>query len=65
MELRLRPLSAHDEREARAAHDELAAEDFVFLVGWDPDKRWSDYLDELERQRRWTQSRGLTGPGAR
>jgi len=53
--LRLRPLRAEDEREARAAHAELLADDFSFLLAWDPEEQWGDYLETLDRERRAVQ----------
>jgi predicted acetyltransferase len=41
-----------DENEARDAHAELEAEAFSFLLGWEADKPWPAYLDELDRIRR-------------
>jgi predicted acetyltransferase len=52
MTLRLRPLRAEDEREALAAHDELAREDFTFLLGWEPTMAWADYVEQRDRHRR-------------
>ena len=34
--VRLRPLREEDEAQARQAHAELAADDFPFLLAWDP-----------------------------
>jgi predicted acetyltransferase len=51
-ELRLRPLQLQDEAEALAAHRELAAESFEFLLDWRPGERWAGYLERLERLRR-------------
>jgi predicted acetyltransferase len=58
--LRLRPLRAGDECEARAAHAELAGDDFSFLLDWDPDEPWADYL-----ARRDLLARGLEVPDDR
>ncbi len=52
MELRLRPPRAEDEQEAHAAHRELAADDFNFLLGRDEAGTWAGYLELLERRRR-------------
>jgi predicted acetyltransferase len=52
MELRLRPLRAADEREAVAAHRELATEGFIFLLEWASDEPWSMYVDRLGQLRR-------------
>ena len=45
--LRLRALRVDDEAAARAAHAELAREDFVFLLGLRDDDTWAGYLDRL------------------
>jgi predicted acetyltransferase len=58
MDLRLRPPRADDEDEALAAHHELSAEDFSFLLGRDEAGTWGEYLQLLERRRR---GEGLTG----
>ena len=50
--LRLRPLRVEDEAEARAAHEELAADGFTFLLDWDPAAPWTEYINMLERRRR-------------
>ncbi len=52
MDLRLRPLTATDEAEARAAHAELEADDFTFLLDWAPEEPWAGYLAALENRRR-------------
>jgi predicted acetyltransferase len=49
--LRLRPLTLRDEDEARAAHRELAAEGFEFLLGLARDDDWGEYLGRLDRER--------------
>jgi predicted acetyltransferase len=46
MALRLRPLRVEDEPEALAAHAELKDDDFQFLLDWDPDRPWRDYVSE-------------------
>ena len=51
-ELRLRPLCIEDEREARAAHEELRGENFRFLLDWDPRVAWEAYVRALDRRRR-------------
>jgi len=48
-ELALRPLTAADEHEAWAAHDELAAEGFDFLLDGRRDD-WRGYLAHLARE---------------
>jgi predicted acetyltransferase len=52
MDLRLRPLRPGDELQARAAHEELAADGFSFLLFWQPGQSWSAYLEQCERYRR-------------
>lgn len=49
-DLRLRPLRDSDESDFRAAHRELAADDFEFGLGLDG-LAWPDYLRLLESQR--------------
>jgi predicted acetyltransferase len=51
MDLLLRFLRAEDEPEARAAHAELEAESFQFLLHLDPAQAWPSYLEDLERVR--------------
>jgi predicted acetyltransferase len=51
-ELVLRPLALSDERDARRAHAELAAEGFMFLPDGGQVGSFADYLDRLDRQRR-------------
>lgn len=51
-ELRLRPFGPDDEVDATRAHDELAAEDFLFLLDRDRVDTWDDYLQLLDRQHR-------------
>ncbi len=52
MGLRLRPLAPDDERDARAAHAELARDAFVFLLDWSPQDDWAGYLARLRDRRR-------------
>lgn len=47
----LRPLGPADEDEALAAHAELAADAFTFLLDWSADDDWSSYLGRLEQFR--------------
>ncbi len=47
----LRPLGTADEPEARAAHAELAAEAFAFLLDARLGEPWAAYLARLERLR--------------
>ena len=42
--LRLRPLRPGDEAAFRAGHDQMAAEDFTFGFGLEPDLPWEEYL---------------------
>lgn len=50
--LRLRPLRPADEREALRAHDELRADGFTFLLGWEPALGWPAYLAQLQERSR-------------
>jgi predicted acetyltransferase len=52
MPLRLRPLRSEDEKEAQAAHAELAAEEFPFLLYWEADQPWATYLAKQDNLRR-------------
>jgi predicted acetyltransferase len=52
MDLRLRPFRISDEPAARAAQRELMDYDFPFMLGWEPDQPWAEYLDRLEQRRR-------------
>ncbi|MGF1648224.1 MAG: GNAT family N-acetyltransferase [Kineosporiaceae bacterium] len=52
--IRLRPLAVGDEAQALAAHAELAAEDFPFLLGYHPGEAWSGFVARLRAQRRGT-----------
>src|SRR4051794_10992722 len=45
LRVRLRPLRHSDEQVARQAHAELAADDFQFLLGWDEDSAWEEYVN--------------------
>ena len=47
MPLELRPLTPDDAVHARAAHAELAAEDFSFLPFYGPDEPWDAYLARI------------------
>jgi len=47
----LRPLTESDEAQALLAHLELAADDFTFLLGWSPERTWSQYLRLLQQYR--------------
>ena len=49
MTLELRALSSDDADQARAAHAELAAEDFSFLPFFDADEAWDEYLARIAR----------------
>lgn len=53
MDLRLRPLRAADEAQARAAHAELAPEGFHFLLDDLGGDSWESYLERLDRARGW------------
>lgn len=48
----LRLLQETDEAGAIAAHEELIAEGFDFLLGWDASLSWHDYVAQLENERR-------------
>lgn len=50
-DLRLRPLRMDDEVEALRAHEELAADDFEFVLGWSSERTWADVLAQYERER--------------
>jgi len=52
MTLRLRPYRVHDEAAAVAIHEAMLAEDFPFLLYWNPTMQWAEFLAALERQRR-------------
>ena len=43
----LRSLLPEDEVEARAAHDELTADNFTFLLDYSEGRNWQEYLDYL------------------
>jgi len=47
--LLLRPFDAADEQAAVDAHAALAADDFTFLLGYEPGMPWSDWLADVER----------------
>ncbi|HVB51932.1 MAG TPA: GNAT family N-acetyltransferase [Acidimicrobiales bacterium] len=51
MPLRLRPYRVDDEADALAAYEALRADEFEFLLSWDPSMSWSDFLSALEDQR--------------
>jgi predicted acetyltransferase len=55
--LRLRPLSLEDAHEATVAQRELAADDFAFLLGWDAETPWDEYLAFLRAERRGADDR--------
>jgi predicted acetyltransferase len=42
----------HDEAAAVAVHQAILADDFPFLLYWNPTMHWSEFLATLERQRR-------------
>ena len=50
MPLLLRPFEPADEPAAIDAHVALAADNFSFLLGYEPGMRWSDWLAETERR---------------
>ena len=45
----LRPLRRDDEAEATAAHREMTADGFTFLLHWHEGRDWDGYLAALER----------------
>src|SRR5580658_5586176 len=49
--LRLRPLRLDDEADARRAHAELEADDFDFLLAWNPEEPWPGYVHRVNNQR--------------
>jgi predicted acetyltransferase len=49
--MELRHLSPHDVHEAARAHEELAREGFEFLLDYEPDMDWANFLDRTERLR--------------
>ncbi|MGH8979978.1 MAG: GNAT family N-acetyltransferase [Acidimicrobiales bacterium] len=49
---RLRPLRPEDEAAALAAHEEMAREEFEFLLGYASGEPWVDYLARLDRHSR-------------
>ncbi len=50
--LRLRPFRISDEDEALKAQEELATENFPFLLDLHPDEPWARYLERLANKRR-------------
>ncbi len=52
MSLLLRPLTLDDEAEALAAHEELRADDFEFLLDTRDGEPWAEYVARLERVNR-------------
>ncbi len=46
--MKLRTLSAPDLHEALRAQEELAADGFDFLLGYDPDAGWDRFLEDVE-----------------
>ena len=51
MPLVLRPFNSRDEEVALAAHMEFAAEGLIFLLGYQSDMSWLDWLAHIERYR--------------
>ena len=49
--LRLRPPRPHDEPAFRAGHEQMAAEDFTFGLGFEPGMSWPDYLRQVADSR--------------
>ena len=52
MDLRLRPYALDDESAARRADRIVAAEDSTFLLGFEPDMSWGEFLQVVDDQRR-------------
>jgi predicted acetyltransferase len=50
-ELTLRPMTVEDEKVAWQAHEELAADDFMFLLNLEDGESWASYVARLERFR--------------
>ena len=53
--LRLRPLRAEDEADARAAHEAMRDDTLPFLLDYVPTEPWSSYLERREANRRGVQ----------
>jgi predicted acetyltransferase len=51
MRLDLRPFGPVDEQVAVAAHERFATEGFTFLLGYNPDMSWTDWLTQVTRNR--------------
>jgi predicted acetyltransferase len=51
-QLILRPVRGTDEEMVQAAQHSLAADDFEFALGWQPDMAWATYVDLLDEFRR-------------
>jgi predicted acetyltransferase len=49
--LLLRPYTLDDETAARRADQIAADEDFMFLLGMEPDMTWAEFLESVETQR--------------
>ena len=52
MALRLRPYRLDDEASAVAIHNSMLAEEFHFLLYWNPSLSWPEFLAHLELARR-------------
>jgi predicted acetyltransferase len=63
MSLRLRPLRRDDERSALAAHRELVADDFSFLLGYEEGASWSEHVATWEARGRGELIAPLGVPG--
>ena len=50
--LRLRPLRLGDEAAFAAGHEAMAADGFVFGLGYEPGMAWPGYVETIEAQRR-------------
>jgi predicted acetyltransferase len=49
--LRLRPYRIDDEAPGRRAFDVTASEDSMFLLGFEPEMSWTEFLEMIEEQR--------------
>jgi predicted acetyltransferase len=52
MTLQLRPYNEADETAAVAIHQEMLADDFYFLLFWEPTKTWAAFLASVDELRR-------------
>ena len=52
MMLQLRPYTPGDEAAALAIHQEMLADDFYFLLFWEPTMSWTAFLASIDESRR-------------